>query len=217
MTDILRTSDLFYNSRGLTNHSPIAIDATAVLEELRTDGDIWKQAMYQSHRMSGPGSYTLRIGTRFLESSFLLRRAQNKPDVEGSLRQLRKRRLGQQKNVIYIPPQAKANLQAPDHERFPLTEAVLEFLNSDQHQVLLLLGESGAGKSTFNKALECQLWESYKSGPIPLLIRLPTIDRPDQDMIVKQLGRLDFSDAQIKELKDHREFILICDGYNLQY
>jgi len=33
-------------------------------------------------------------------------------------------------------------------------------------------------------------------------------------MVAKQLRRFDFSDAQIKELKDHREFILICDGYD---
>ena len=186
-----------------------------MLEELRADGDAEKQAMYQSYQENGLSSYTLKVDMQFLESSPLLDRAQNKPDVEGSLRHLRKRRLEHQKNTIYIPPQAKASLQAPDEAHFPLMEAVLEFMNSDQHQVLLLLGDSGAGKSTFNKALECDLWNSYKkSGPIPLHISLPAIDKPDQDMIAKQLRRLDFTDAQIKELKDHREFILICDGYD---
>jgi len=191
------------------------IDAAKVLEELRTDGDTGKQAMYQSHRENGQGLHTLRINMQFLEKSPLLDRAQNRPDVEGSLRQLRKRRLEEQKNIIYIPPQAKASLHAPDGDHFPLMEAVLGFLNSDQRQVLLLLGDSGSGKSTFNKALECELWNSYKKGgPIPLHISLPTIDKPDQDMVTKQLRRFDFSDAQIKELKDHREFILICDGYD---
>jgi len=171
--------------------------------------------MYQSYKESGPVPYTLRIDMQSLESSPFLDRAQNKPDVEGGLRQLRKRRLEQQKNTIYIPPQAKASLQTPDDEHFPLMEAVLDFLSGDQHQVLLLLGDSGAGKSTFNKALECEVWNSYKKGgPIPLHISLATIDRPDQDMIAKQLRRLDFSDAQIKELKKHREFLLICDGYD---
>ncbi|KAK3818644.1 MAG: WD40-repeat-containing domain protein [Benniella sp.] len=193
----------------------VAQYAAKVLEELRTDGDAGKQAMYQSQRESGPGSYTLRIEMEFTENSPLLDRAQNKPDVEGSLRQLKKRRLEDQKNIIYIPPQAKESLKAPDDEHFPLMEAVLAFLNSDQYQVLLLLGDSGAGKSTFNKALECELWNSYKKGgPIPLHISLPSIDKPDQDMIAKQLRAFDFTDAQIKELKDHREFILICDGYD---
>jgi len=149
-----------------------------------------------------------------MESSPLLDRAQNKPDVEGSLRQLRKRRLEEQKNIIYIPPQAKASLQAPDDAHFPLMENVQEFLKS-KYQVLLLLGDSGAGKSTFNKALECDLWNAYKKGgPIPLHISLASIDKPDQDMIAKQLRRFDFTEAQIRELKEHRSFILICDGYD---
>jgi len=82
--------------------------------------------------------------------------------------------------------------------------------------VFLLLGDSGAGKSTFNKALECVLWDAYKKkeGTIPLYISLPTIDQPDQDMVTKHLRRLDFTDAQIKELKDNRKLILICDGYD---
>ena len=169
--------------------------------------------MYQSYRESGSSSYTLKIDIQSLENSPLLDRAQNKPDVESSLRQLRKRRLEDQKNTIYIPPQAKASLQAPDDALFPLMENVQEFLKSNQHQVLLLLGDSGAGKSTFNKALECELWGNYKKGgPIPLHISLASIDKPDQDMIAKQLRRFDFSDAQIKELKDYRDFILICDG-----
>ncbi|KAF9353297.1 hypothetical protein BGX34_011650, partial [Mortierella sp. NVP85] len=193
----------------------VAQYAATVLEKLRTEGDARKQALYQSFREEGPGSFAMSVDMLSLESSPLLDQAQNRPDVEGGLRQLRKRRLEEQKNIIYIPPQAKASLQASDEEHFPLMEAVLGFLNSDQHRVLLLLGDSGSGKSTFNKALECELWSSYKKGgPIPLHINLPTIDKPDQDMVAKQLRRLDFTDAQIKELKGHRDFILICDGYD---
>ncbi|KAG9070351.1 hypothetical protein KI688_009688 [Linnemannia hyalina] len=89
-----------------------------------------------------------------------------------------------------------------------------EFLASE-HQVMLILGDSGSGKSTFNRHLEHQLWTDYKQGgPIPLFINLPAIDRPDQDMIAKQLRANNFSDDQIQEMKQHRQLILICDGYD---
>ena len=184
--------------------------------QLRTNVDAEKQALCKSYHENSYSSYPLAIELESLETSSLLDRAQNKPDVEGALRQLKKRRLDEWRNTIFIPPQAKASLQAPDDVHFPLMESVKEFLESERHQVFLLLGDSGSGKSTFNKALECALWDAYKKGDgtIPLYISLPTIDKPDQDMVNKHLRRLDFTDAQIRELKDHRKHILICDGYD---
>jgi predicted NACHT family NTPase len=93
-------------------------------------------------------------------------------------------------------------------------EKVEEFLASDQ-RVFLLLGDSGAGKSTFNRELEYNLWQSYKKNdPIPLHINLPAIDKPEHDMIAKQLRKCEFTEPQIRELKLHRRFVLICDGYD---
>ncbi|KAF9280968.1 hypothetical protein BGZ88_011885, partial [Linnemannia elongata] len=115
---------------------------------------------------------------------------------------------------IYIPPMAKANLQARGNDPFLLMDKVQEFLKSE-HQVMLILGDSGAGKSAFNKYLELELLRSYKSGdPFPLFINLPTIRNPEDDMIEKQLQAYGFPQAQILELKEHRQFILICDGYD---
>jgi len=60
-------------------------------------------------------------------------------------------------------------------------EKVDEFLEGDQ-KVFLLLGDSGAGKSTFNRELDYQLWLTYKkNGVIPLHINLPAIDKPEHD------------------------------------
>jgi len=192
------------------------VDTITVLEQLRTDGDNEKQVLYQSCREDGLNLCPIVIDIQSLETSPLLDRAQNKPDVERALRQLRKKRLDEWKNTIFITPQAKSSLKAPDDAHFPLMENVKEFLENEQHQVFLLLGDSGAGKSTFNKALECILWDAYKKkeGTIPLYISLPAIDKPDQDMVAKHLRRLDFTDAQIRELKEHRKLILICDGYD---
>ncbi|KAF9998678.1 hypothetical protein BGZ80_006727, partial [Entomortierella chlamydospora] len=138
---------------------------------------------------------------------------QNKPDVEAPLRQLRRERLQDRGGDVYISPRAKASLRAT--EDFDLTTKVQEFLASDR-KVFLLLGDSGAGKSTFNRALEINLWENYDkiSGRIPLFIHLPAIEKPELELIAERLRRVNFTESQILELKLHREFILICDGYD---
>ncbi|KAF9118780.1 WD_REPEATS_REGION domain-containing protein, partial [Mortierella sp. 14UC] len=109
---------------------------------------------------------------------------------------------------------AKANLQARDEDLHPLIDSVQDFLDSDR-QVMLILGDSGAGKSTFNRHLEHQLWTNYTNGdPIPLFINLPAIDRPDLDMVTKQLQVENLNEYQIQEMRQTRQFILICDGYD---
>ncbi|KAF9997215.1 hypothetical protein BGZ80_007054, partial [Entomortierella chlamydospora] len=92
---------------------------------------------------------------------------------------------------------------------------VQEFLQSKK-KVFLLLGDSGAGKSTFNRALEINIWEKYGKDEtrIPLFIHLPLIENPERNLVTKQLQILDFTETQIKELKAHHKFILICDGYD---
>jgi len=158
--------------------------------------------------------YPLRIASPMIASPSLIDRAQNRPDVEGHLRQLRKQHLMEQGSAVYIPPQAKAGLQVSDESRFQLMEKVKEFLNSEQ-KVFLLLGDPGAGKSTFSRALDRDLWNAYKKDcDIPLHINLPAIDKPEHDMIAKQLRKMELSEPQIRELKTHRKFILICDGYD---
>ena len=94
-------------------------------------------------------------------------------------------------------------------------EKVKESIESDR-KVFLLLGDSGAGKSTFSRELEFEMWQMYKAktGRIPLHINLPAIDKPEHDMIAKQLRRNEFTEPQIREMKHHRKFILICDGYD---
>ncbi|KAF9362227.1 hypothetical protein BGX34_006568 [Mortierella sp. NVP85] len=139
----------------------------------------------------------------------------NRPDVEGHLRILRRQRTMERDDAVYIQPQAKFSLQTADNICFSLMGKVKEFLESDR-KVFLLLGDTGAGKSTFSHALEFELWQSYKSKAdrIPLHISLPTIDKPELDMIAKQLRKYAFTEHQIREMKHHRKFILICDGYD---
>ncbi|KAF8938355.1 hypothetical protein BGZ58_001087 [Dissophora ornata] len=189
--------------------------AGTLLQELEKDGDDKKQKVYRSCRDGGPGLHTLKVASLPPLSPSLLDRVQSKVDVEGSLRQLKKRKLDSRVEGVYIPPQAKANQKGRDDARFDLMPKVTEFLASQQ-KVFLLLGDSGAGKSTFNQKLERDLWHSYKKkdGRIPLLITLAAIHNPEHDMVAKQLRSEGLTEPQIRELKGCREFILICDGYD---
>ncbi|KAG0291040.1 hypothetical protein BGZ98_003188, partial [Dissophora globulifera] len=184
---------------------------------LEKDGDAEKQELYKAQQRKGPTQYPLDANLSQPVSSSLLNRVQNKPDIRLCLREFQRRRLQEleQRNAIYISPQAKANRERPDDELFDLTDKVHEFLAGNQ-KVLLIMGDSGAGKSTFNLELECDLWDSYNKYKrrIPLFVTLPTIDKPEQDLIAKHLRRYGFKEEQIQELKSDREFILICDGYD---
>ncbi|GJJ74482.1 hypothetical protein EMPS_06840 [Entomortierella parvispora] len=114
---------------------------------------------------------------------------------------------------VFIHYQALYALQAL--HLVPLHERVDEFLQG-KGEVMLILGDSGAGKSMFNMQLEHDLWMRYQPGGwIPLLIDLKAVDRPDKDLIQQHLTDNNLFPAdQIEELKRSRQFILICDGYD---
>jgi len=197
-----------------TTCSVQAAVADDLIRDLESKAGSQEHAFIQACRQKDHTAYPLRIGSSMMASPSLIDRAQNRPDVEGHLRQMKKQRLMEQGNAVYIPPQAKAGLQASDESRFQLLEKVREFLSSEQ-KVFLLLGDPGAGKSTFSRALDRELWNAYKKdGDIPLHINLPAIDKPEHDMIAKQLRKMELTEPQIRELKVHRKFILICDGYD---
>jgi WD40 repeat protein len=192
----------------------ISSHVETLLQDLEEDGNIGKQILYR-YVLSGPlNFYPLAIRLPTPASSPLLDRVQAFSDIDYHLHRLRAQRLEEPENTLYIPPQGKPTFRSSDKDSFPLMEKVLEFLASPG-QVLLLLGDSGAGKSTFNLELENTLWKAYTPNkPIPLHINLPTIDNPAKDLIEKQLRYHNFSEDQIRELKQHRHFIVICDGYD---
>jgi len=189
----------------------------AFLQKLELSKDIKKRDLYRACRGNGPVPYPLNVTMSEPASPSLLDRVQDRPAVESNLRVLKRQRTKERGKVVYIKPQAKSSLQDSDDARFPLMDKVKESLKNGQ-KVFLLLGDSGAGKSTFCRELESDLWKSYesKTGRIPLHINLLAIDKPETDMIAKQLKRDEFTEPQIRELKQYRKFILICDGYESQ-
>ncbi|KAF9902583.1 WD_REPEATS_REGION domain-containing protein [Linnemannia zychae] len=191
--------------------------AQKLLSDLRREGEDAKQKFYRAcmsdrlHHLLSRDPFATEL------TSKLLSQAQSIPEVEDELLKLKDQRLEKCDSTLYIPPQARTSCKSSSGTKtneFPLMEKTMEFLLSNQ-EVFLLQGDSGAGKSTFNRQLECLLWKDYKmGGPIPLHINLPGIVKPEQDMIAKQLQIYNFTVDQIQELKEHRRFILICDGYD---
>ncbi|WP_284271649.1 NACHT domain-containing protein, partial [Mycoavidus cysteinexigens] len=124
--------------------------------------------------------------------------------------------------AMYVAPQATT--VTDKKTLFDLDEAVMAFLaqahdSGQKTQVLLLRGEAGSGKSTFNRHLARRLWRDYSAAsgerPIPLYISLPTIDRPNKNLIGQYLSdKCGFSLEQIDALRASQRFILILDGYD---
>ncbi len=197
--------------RQLADTSVSAPAAQTVLQALESHKNTDPQALSRE----SPSSMQLNLAPPLPTTSVLLDRVQQKLDVESDLRKLKHRRVKAHGDALYIPPQGKPSLQSSDDKLFDLTEKVTGFLQENTKKVCLLLGNSGAGKSTFNRRLEADLWDKYKkSGRIPLFITLPAINQPEHDLITKHLRKEGFNELQIKELKTYREFIAICDGYD---
>ncbi len=104
-------------------------------------------------------------------------------------------------------------------ERFDLESKVQEYLNSDK-KILLLLGDAGSGKSTFNRRLVCSLWEAYtqastlENTAIPVFIQLSSLPESNRNLVGTFFETQGFSQEQIRELQTQHRFILILDGFD---
>ncbi|KAG0285889.1 hypothetical protein BGZ98_005295, partial [Dissophora globulifera] len=186
------------------------------------DSDLQKRALYNASRKEGPSSHLWKVTLPLPSSSPLLDRVQKSTAIEADLRKFCHNRLEWLGDSIYITPEAKPHRRAANDDVFDLTTTAQEFLHSNK-KVLLIWGDSGAGKSTFSKELERELWNDYinckdrilkRQRIIPIFVSLPAIDRPESNLIGKQLREAGISKAQIQELKAKRRFVLICDGYD---
>ncbi|GLR01214.1 hypothetical protein GCM10007934_10260 [Mycoavidus cysteinexigens] len=116
----------------------------------------------------------------------------------------------------YVAPEG---MELHDSIRFDLKSKVQDFLNSNK-KVLLLLGEAGSGKSTFNRDLAVSLWEAYIQGsksenmPIPIFIGLSSWLGPDRNLVSAFFEKQGFSKEHVKELQSKHRFVLILDGFD---
>ncbi|KAF9900904.1 hypothetical protein EC991_006736, partial [Linnemannia zychae] len=189
------------------------------------------EAVMQSLTANGTGSpprpYLLMTRLPHPGKSRLLSAAVKLPLIEYRLHQVMAKRREEYQKTIYIPPMAKeicptsiydsedGSEVEKEEEPFLLMDRVMEFLDSDK-QVFLILGDSGSGKSNFNKHLEYVLLKAYSAGgSIPLYINLPELKDPEKELIPEHLNSIDLTKDDIQDLKeDDRQLIIICDGYD---
>ncbi|KAG0301958.1 hypothetical protein BGZ98_007917 [Dissophora globulifera] len=202
------------------------LPVTTILQDMIKTDDKTTLDQYERYGKDGPSRFSLNTGVPIRTSQSLFDRIQNITSVELELQRIAYKVKNRPEPDIYIHPSAKANPLAPDDSTStkPLKDVVDEFLKS-KRTVLLILGDSGLGKTTFAKKLERDQWKEYTSKTdnanntdntelrIPLFIALSTIKRPDIDLIPEQLRKDDLDETHISELKK-RKFLLICDGYD---
>ncbi len=120
----------------------------------------------------------------------------------------------------YVPPDGvlMTALNYDAENRFNLNEKVRDFLGQDTKQVLLLLGEAGLGKSTFNRHLVCSLWEAYTTNPdndpVPVFIALSGIKSSSGNLVTAFFESQGFSREQIEMLRATRRLVFILDGFD---
>jgi uncharacterized protein YjbI with pentapeptide repeats len=136
--------------------------------------------------------------------------------VEAKLRDLKEQVLSNvyltEELSLYVPVEARLNIGAPDS--FDLLTKVEDFLVSSK-EVLLILGEAGQGKSTFNRFIYKRLWEKWTSHEaVPLLMSLPSLDNPDTQLIQEVLHREHLTSEEILFIQKNYKLIVIADGYD---
>jgi predicted NACHT family NTPase len=116
--------------------------------------------------------------------------------------------------ALYIPSEGQET--AASKITFTLIDKVREFLSSKE-KVLLLLGEAGSGKSTFNRHLTRMLWDEYQqssTAPIPVFIALAEHTPTCADLIESYLLEHEFSPEAITELRKAKRLVFILDGFD---
>ncbi|GJJ77106.1 hypothetical protein EMPS_09465 [Entomortierella parvispora] len=198
-----------YSSSNEQEDAEIKKQAGDLAQDLKSDGNT---------ALSFP--YPLRRHLELPKSSILLKKVDDKLDLElviDRLRRIRIRDYEQPSDSIELI--CKRSLRLPDDKDspVPLHQRVKDFLQS-KAAVMLIHGEAESGKSAFALALEHELWLGYQAGdPIPLFIDLTTLETLGDKLIQQHLGGLgevSFSESHLSELRrSRRPIILICDRY----
>ena len=99
-----------------------------------------------------------------------------------------------------------------------LDEKLEEFIKN-KSKVLVVLGDSGSGKSTFCSNISKKLIDRYLTNnnswhPFPIRLGINKQSVMNGSLIEDELKRFGVSDSKINELRKSNKFIFILDGYD---
>src|SRR5437016_5777328 len=114
---------------------------------------------------------------------------------------------------LYIPPEVSNFVGAEKSE--DAAKMVKQWLEKRDSRCLLLLGDSGAGKTLFGQWLALNMIQAHQDdGRLPLFSPLLSQENPEKDLIDRYLkiycGLKKFEREQIK----HQPLLLILDGFD---
>jgi ankyrin repeat protein/WD40 repeat protein len=118
----------------------------------------------------------------------------------------------QQESLTFVP--LRGTWFAQSEHSFDLEEETAKFLSSDK-KVLLLLGDSGSGKSLYTQGLASKLWQDHKSdSAIPVWISLPSLKNPVNRAIEETFEKFGFNSEEIENLRLTKSFLFIFDAFD---
>lgn len=111
----------------------------------------------------------------------------------------------------YVPVRGKI---FNDEQSFDLMAGIQDFLTHPSQRAVLLLAQSGGGKTLFGQNLVNELWRqnASKLARIPLWINLPSIENPEKNLLSKHLQMIGITEADRHLLLDSCPFFLVLDG-----
>lgn len=109
-------------------------------------------------------------------------------------------------SICYVEASGAESIYDPKINPFNLSDEIDKFLAGDK-KVFLLLGDSGAGKSSFIKALTRRLWKEWnKNKHVPILIELGSSNAGVGEVLKR------FTEHEINELKLKYKIFFLFDG-----
>ena len=117
---------------------------------------------------------------------------------------------------LYIPPEVSSFIGSKESEA--AADMVKEWEQNDKAPCLLLLGDSGAGKTLFGQWLTRHLFQKLKTkegyGRLPLFIPLLTLYDPNKDLIDGYLKKFCGLKSEARIQVKQQPLLLILDGYD---